>query len=68
VFLPKHILQVAVCKGTPTCVLLFGVRSAGPVFVNVIVHVQVVGHSFTAFVITQHGHVWRMVKLEKFHA
>ena len=45
--------------------LAVGVRSADPVFVTVIVHFQVVGHLFTAFAITQHGHVWRMVKLEK---
>jgi len=47
--------------------LAVGVRSADPVFVTVIVHFQVVGHLFTAFTITQHGHVWRMVKLEKLH-
>jgi ribosomal protein S19 len=48
--------------------LTVGVQSADSVFVTVIVHFQVVGHSLTAFAITQHGHVWRMVKLEKFHA
>jgi hypothetical protein len=48
--------------------LAVGMRSADPVFVTVVVHFQVVGHSFTAFAITQHRHVWRMVKLEKFHA
>jgi hypothetical protein len=36
--------------------------------VTVVVHFQIVGHLFTAFAITQHGHVWRMVKVEKFHA
>ena len=50
------------------CVLLVRVHSAEPVFVTVIVHFQVVRHLFTAFAITQHGYVWRMVKLEKFHA
>ncbi len=45
-----------------------GVRGADPVFVTVVVHFQVVCHLFTAFAITQHGHFWRMVKLEKFHA
>jgi hypothetical protein len=48
--------------------LAVGVRSADSVFVTVVVHFQVVGHLFTAYAITQHGHVWRMVKLEKFHA
>ena len=48
--------------------LAVGVRSAGPVFLTVIVHFQVVGHLFTALAITQHSHVWGMVKLEKFHA
>jgi ribosomal protein S19 len=48
--------------------LAVGVRSADPVFVTVVVHFQIVGHLFTAFAITQHGHVWRMVKVEKFHA
>jgi ribosomal protein S19 len=47
--------------------LAVGVRSADPVFVTVFVHFQVVGHLFTVFAITQHGHVWRMVKLEKLH-
>jgi hypothetical protein len=47
--------------------LAVGVRSADPVFVTVIVHFQVVGHLFTVFAITEHGRVWRMVKLEKFH-
>jgi hypothetical protein len=45
--------------------LAVGVRSAESVFVTVIVHFQVVGHLFTAFAITKHGHVWRMVKLGK---
>ena len=48
--------------------LAVGVRSADPVFLTVIVHFQVVGHLFAAFAITQHGHIWRMVKLEEFHA
>jgi ribosomal protein S19 len=43
------------------------VRSAGPVFVTVIIHFQVVGHLFTAFAIAQHSHTGRMMKLEKFH-
>jgi ribosomal protein S19 len=47
--------------------LAVGVHSADSVFVTVIVHFQVVGHLFAAFAITQHGHVWRMVKLEKLH-
>jgi len=47
--------------------LAVGVRSADPVLLTVIVHFQVVGHLFAAFAITQHGHVWRMVKLEKLH-
>jgi hypothetical protein len=48
--------------------LAVGVRCADPVFVTVVVHLQVVGHSLTAFAITQYGYFWRMVKLEKFHA
>jgi hypothetical protein len=48
--------------------LAVGVRSADPVFLTVIVHFQVVRHLFTAPAITQHGHVWRMVKLEELHA
>jgi len=48
--------------------LAVGVRSAHPVFLTVIVHFQVVGHLFTASAIAQHGHIERMVKLEKFHA
>ncbi|MGA7926981.1 MAG: hypothetical protein WCA20_13450 [Candidatus Sulfotelmatobacter sp.] len=48
--------------------LAVGVRSADSVFVTVVVDFQVVGHSLTAFAITQHRHVWRMVKLEKLHA
>jgi len=32
--------------------------------VTVVVHFQIVSHLFTAFAITQHGHVWRMVKVE----
>jgi hypothetical protein len=48
--------------------LAVGVHSADSVFVTVVVHFQVVGHLLAALAITQHGHVWRMVKLEKFHA
>ena len=48
--------------------LAVGVRSADPVFLTVIVHFQVVGHLFTAFAITQHGHVWRMVKMKELRA
>jgi hypothetical protein len=48
--------------------LAVGMRSADSAFVTVVVHFQVVGHLFTAFAITQHGHVWRMVKLEIIHA
>jgi ribosomal protein S19 len=48
--------------------LAVGVRTANSVFVTVVVHFQVIGHSLTAFAITQLGHFWRMVKLEKFHA
>ena len=42
--------------------LAVGVRIADPVFVTVVVHFQVVGHLLAALAITQHGHVWRMVK------
>jgi hypothetical protein len=48
--------------------LAVGVPSADPVFVTVIIHFQVVGHLSTALAITQHGHVWRMLKLEELHA
>ena len=48
--------------------LAVGMRSAESVFVTVIVHFQVVGHLLASLLITQHGHVQRMVKLEKFHA
>jgi len=48
--------------------LAVGVRSANSVFVTVIVHFQVVGHLFTAFVITQHRYVRWVMKLKEFHA
>jgi hypothetical protein len=47
--------------------LAVGVRSAAAIFLTVLVHFEVVGHLFTASAIAQHSHVWRMVKLEKFH-
>jgi hypothetical protein len=48
--------------------LAVGVHSTDSVFVTVIVHFfQVISHLFTPFAITQHGHVWRMVKLEELH-
>ena len=50
------------------CVLLSVCEASDPVFVTVVVHFQVVGHLLAALAITQHSHVWRMVKLEKFHA
>jgi len=47
--------------------LAVGMHGAQPVFVTVIVHFQIVGHLLAGFAVTQHRHVWRMVKLEELH-
>jgi hypothetical protein len=44
------------------------VHSADPVFLTVIIHLQVVRHLVTAFAVAQHGRVERMLKLEELHA
>jgi hypothetical protein len=48
--------------------LAVSVGSADPVFLTVVIHFQVVGYLFEPVAITQHSHVARMVKFEKFYA
>jgi hypothetical protein len=45
-----------------------GVHRAGMVFATLLVHFQVVDNPFAPFVITQDGHVFRMMQVEEFHA
>ena len=53
----------------PRSVSLAGrVHSANPVFVTVLVHFQVVSHLLAADAVTQHGRVFRVMKLEELHA
>ena len=44
------------------------VESAGPAFLTVVVHFQVVGYLLAALAVTQHGRVQRMLKVEELHA
>jgi hypothetical protein len=44
-----------------------GVRGAGAVFLTVIVHFYIVCHLLAVLAITEHNHVWRMVKLKELH-